>query len=477
MAEERVQRRLAAIVVADVVGYSRMMEADETGTLTALKQRRVQVLEPVVRSHGGRIVKLMGDGVLLEFASAVNAVAGALELQREMARYNADLSQSRQIVLRIGINLGDVIGEGSDVYGDGVNIAARLESLASPGGICISAKVREEMRGKVDAALEDLGEQKLKNISLPVRVFRCAPNVASPTIGQPAVARDRPSIAVLPFANMSGDAAQQYFCDGITEDITTELSRFRQMRVVSRNSAARFRGQDVDMIKAGRELGADYLLEGSVRPIGARLRITVQLIDGATGSHAWAERYDCAKDEQFDFQDQLVRTIVGTLSGRVNAAGVEVARRKPPASMAAYDYVLRGDALPFGTVEGNAEAINLFRKAIEVDPGYGRAYALLSFSLSREWYRDMSDSNQLMEEVVEMAVKAVALDENDTLCHLAMGWAHLNRGSHELAEQHFNKALVLNPNQPSTRADMAIFQNLSGQADKAIEGFLDAKAH
>jgi TolB-like protein len=274
---------------------------------------------------------------------------------------------------------------------------------------------------------------------------------------------------------MSGDPEQQYFCDGMTEDIITELSRFRQMRVVSRNSSSRFRGQDIDMVKAAAELGADYLAEGSVRRMGARVRITVQLIEARAGSHVWAERYDCAQDELFDMQDQIVRRIVGTLSGRMNAAGIEMARRKPPASMAAYDYVLRGDALPVGTAAGTAEAIVLFRRAIEIDPGYARAYALLSFALSREWYQDTSGSNRLRDESAEMAFKAGALDENDTLCQLAVAWAHLYRGSHERAARYFDKALVLNPNQPSTLTDVAIFQNYSGEPQKAIDGLLRAK--
>ena len=476
MAEERARRRLAAIAVADVVGYSRLMESDERGTLAALRERRKGTLEPVVRAHGGRVVKVMGDGVLVEFASAVEAVEGALELQQKMTELNALIPEDRHIVLRIGINLGDVVGEGADIYGDGVNVAARLEPLARPGGICISAKVLEELSGKSDIAFEDAGQQQLKNISRPVHAFRASPGATAPKAERPTAIRDRPSIAVLPFANISGDADQQYFCDGITEDIITELSRFRQMRVVSRNSSARFRGQDVDMVRAAAELGADYLAEGSVRRMGARVRITIQLIEARSGNHVWAERYDCAQDELFDVQDQVIRTIVGTLSGRMNAAGVEMARRKPPANMAAYDYVLRGDALPVGTMEGNTEAIVLFRKAIEVDPGYARAYALLSFALSREWYRDTSGSIRLRDQAVEMAFKAGALDESDTLCQLAVGWAHLYCGSHERAAQHFAKALVLNPNQPSTLTDVAIFQNYSGEPDTAIDGLLRAKA-
>jgi TolB-like protein/class 3 adenylate cyclase len=475
MAEQRVQRRLAAIMVADVVGYSRLMEADETGTLAALKERRTVILQPTVRTHGGRVVKVMGDGVLIEFASAVNAVTAAVELQAKMAEANEPLPENRRIVLRIGINLGDVVGEGSDVYGDGVNIAARLETLAVPGGVCISSKVHDEVRGKVDAIFEDGGVHELKNIAMPVRIYLTRSGVAADLPPSPPPST-RPSIAVLPFTNMSGDADHQYFSDGITEDIITELSRFQQMHVVSRNSSSRFRGTDVDMIRAGRELGVHYLLEGSVRRMAAHVRITVQLIDAATGNHIWAERYDSAQDEIFDVQDRVVRTIVGTLAGRMNAVRTDLAQRKPPASLAAYDYVLRGDALPRGTPEAQAEARLLFEKAIEIDPGYARAYALLSLSLEREWFQDMSDSNRLRDEAFDIARKAVTLDENDTLAQLAMGWAQFNRRAYELAEQHFMRALALNRNLPSTQASLATYYNCLGESEKAIACLMEAKS-
>jgi len=475
MAEQSVNRRLAAIAVTDVVGFSRLMEADEAGTLAALRERRKAILDPVVRSHGGRVIKVMGDGVLMEFASAVDAVRGMLQLQRGMEEANASLPQDRRIELRIGINLGDVIHDGSDIYGDGVNIAARLEQLAEPGGVCISGKVHDEVSGKVEAAFEDAGEHQLKNISRPVRVFRLGVRRSDMAANPSREASDRPAIAVLPFANMSGDAEQQYLCDGITEDIITELSRFRQMRVASRNSSARFRGLEIDMVRAGRELSVTFLLEGSVRRMGGRIRITAQLIDAATGNHIWAERYDCPQDEVFDVQDRVVRTVAGTVCGRVNAAGLDLARRKPPASLAAYDYVLRGDAVPWTTPESEAEARSLFRKAIDTDPAYARAYALLSFSLHRQWLVDMSGSDSLREEAFDTAVKAAALDENDTLCQLAMVWAHVHRGAHQMAEPYLAKALALNPNQPSTQTDLAVFQNCTGESEKAIVTFLEAR--
>ncbi len=477
MAEKRAQRRLAAILAADVVGYSRLMEHDEAGTLAALKARRQDVLAPVVAQHHGRVVKVMGDGVLVEFGSAVDAMQCAVELQKGFAGANQGVAEVQRIVLRIvlriGINLGDVIVEGSDLYGDGVNIAARLEALAEPGSIYVSGTVHDHIAGKLGLLFDDLGERTLKNIAKSVRVYRVGTGGTDEGAARPVLAHtEKPSIAVLPFVNMSGDAEQEYFSVGITEDIITELSRFRQMRVVSRNSSSRFGGSDLDMIRVGRELGVHYLVEGSVRRMGARTRITAQLIDAVTGNHIWAERYDSAQDEIFDVQDRVVRTIVGTLAGRINMAGAEIARRKPPASLAAYELVLRADALAWGTPEGDAEARLLFGKAIEIDPGYARAYAQLSFSLFREWSDDISGSNRLRDEAFELARKAVTLDENDTLCQLAMAWAQFYRGAHELADLHLAKALALNPNQPSTQADLATFHNLRGEPEKAIEGLL-----
>jgi adenylate cyclase len=471
------QRRLAAIMVADVVGSSRLIEADEAGALSAMRERWSGIVELLVCEHSGLIVKYTGDGVLAEFASAVKAVECGLAIQERMAKANEGIDEGRRIVLRIGINVGDVVGDGSDIFGDGVNVAARIEAFAEPGGVCITGTVHETIQGKVTARVEDMGERELKNIARPVRLWQLKLDTLPPaqSTGSRApvgAAQQKPSIAVLPFTNLSGDPEQEYFSDGITEDIITELSRFRQLRVVSRNSSSRFGGRNLDMVRIGRELGVQYLVEGSVRRMGARTRITAQLIDAATGDHIWAERYDNAQDEIFDVQDRVVRTIVATLAGRINLASAEIARRKPPSSLAAYELVLRADALAWGTPEGAAEARLLLEKAVEIDPGYARAYAHLSLSLNREWAVDMSGSNRLREEAFEMARKAVALDENDTLCQLAMAWANLHRGASDLAEQYLAKALALNPNQPSTQADLAIFHNLRGEPEKAIEELL-----
>ena len=472
MAENPVQRRLAAILAADVVGYSRLMGQDEAATLVAIRKLRSEVIEPRIAEHQGRLFKSMGDGFLAEFPSVVNAVACAAAIQQEMKTRNVGLPEGQEIELRVGVHLGDVIAENGDLYGDGVNVAARIEAVASPGGVAISEMVHDNIGNRLDLAFEDLGDQQLKNIAKPIRVYHLA-TASRPVVRAARPDQARPSIAVLPFTNMSGDPEQEYFSEGLTEDIITELSRFRQMRVLSRNSSSRFGGRNLDMIQVGRELGVQYLVEGSVRRMGARTRITAQLIDAATGDHIWAERYDNAQDEIFDVQDRVVSTIVATLAGRINLAGAEIARRKPPASLAAYELVLRADALAWGTPEGAAEARLLFEKAIEADPGYARAYAQLSFSLNREWSSDVGNSNRLQDEAFEMARRAVALDENDTLCQLAMAWANFHRGAHELADQHLAKALALNPNQMSTRADVAIFQNFRGEPEKAIDGLLD----
>jgi adenylate cyclase len=331
MAEERAHRRLAAILAADVVGYSRLMEQDEAGTLAALKTRRKGILQPLVIEYSGRIVKVMGDGVLVEFASAVNSVACAVELQKHMASANVGMSDKHHIVLRIGINLGDVMVEGSDLYGDGVNIAARLEGIAEPGAILVSGAAYDYVKNKVAVGFDDLGTRTLKNIVEPVRVYRVA---GTPRVFVTKAATDKLSIAVLPFTNMSGEPEQQYFSDGITEDIITELSRFRSLSVLARNASFQFRDNSIDIKQVGHELGVQYVVEGSVRKFGDRIRITAQLIDAASGNHLWAERFDRDQRDIFAVQDQVVRTIVGTLVGRLEAADIEQAKRKPPASLA-----------------------------------------------------------------------------------------------------------------------------------------------
>ena len=356
MVEERTQRRLAAILAADVVGFSRLMEQDEAGTLDALKARRRDVLEPLIAKHQGRVFKVTGDGVLVEFASAVDAVQCAVELQHAIAAANGGQTEDRHIVLRIGVNLGDVMVEGSDLYGDSVNIAARLETLAEPGGILLSGTAYDYVRNKVKVGFDDLGVQSLKNIAEPVRAYRVT-GTPSVTVAAFKLATDKPSIAVLPFTNMSADPEQQYFSDGITEDIITELSRFRSLFVIARNSSFQYRGKEVDLRRVGRELGAQFVIEGSMRKVGNRVRVTAQLIDALSGNHVWAERYDREMHDIFFLQDELAHAVAATVSNRIETVGRERTARLSSVGLTAYDLILRANAsrLKFSKIE-NEEA-------------------------------------------------------------------------------------------------------------------------
>src|SRR5262245_44084609 len=475
MTERPVQRRLVAILAADVVGFSRLMERDEAGTLSLLKDRREQILDREIARHGGRIVKVMGDGLLIEFASAVQAVESAVAVQQAMAAANADVAADQRIVLRIGVNLGDVIIDGEDLYGDGVNIAARLQALAEPGDIWLSRNVHDQVETKLDLAFEDLGLKELKNLVRPVQVFRIT-GAGQETAQLGTIETRLPSLAILPFANMSGEPEQRWFSDGITEDIITELSRFRQLKVVARNSSFRYRDLDVDIRRVGRELGVQYVVEGSVRRLGKRLRITAQLIDAATGNHLWAERFDRDESEIFAVQDQLVRTIVATLVGRLQAAGVEGAKRKAPASLAAYECVLRADALPLisdPAIEAEAQALS--EQPIELDPTYARAYALLANLLRLKWDYGASGDPSLLARALELARKAVALDENDGMCHGILGFVHLARYDHDLAEHHYQKAQSLNPNSATLSATTGVLYTYLGRPGEALDHFREAR--
>ena len=466
MAIDRAERRLAAILAADVVGYSRLVEQDEAATLAALRELRREVLDPLLAEHRGRVVKLMGDGVLAEFGSAVDAVACAAALQRAVTERQAGVPAERRIVLRIGVNLGEVVvEEDGDLLGDGVNVAARLEGAAGPGEVYLSGKVHDEVRGKLDLGFEDRGELALKNIARPVRVWRVAGAALAlhPTDAAPS----RPTVAVLPFADASGDPAQRFFSDGLTEDLITELSRFHQLTVLSASSSSRFPGA-ADAQAAGRELGAQYVVEGGVRRLGGRVRITARLVDAASGGRLWAERFDRDQEEIFAIQDELVRTIVATLAGRVRAAGAERAKRKPPASLAAYECVLRGKVLPVGDAEAEAEARRLYERAIELDPDYALAHAMLAYALSIEWFRDMTASGATLDRALGLARRAVTLDENDPLCQTMLGWIYLNRGSFDLAERYYERALELNPNDAEQLAYMGVLHTYLGDPDGAV---------
>jgi TolB-like protein/tetratricopeptide (TPR) repeat protein len=483
MAEGRAQRRLAAILAADVVGYSRLMEQDEAGTLAALADRRKAILEPLLAKYRGRVVRLMGDGTLAEFASAVDAVQCAVDIQKAMREANSKLPDDRAIVLRVGLNLGDVVVEDRDIYGDGVNVAARLEAMAEPGGICLSAAIHQQVERLLPFAFRDLGDQALKNIARPVRVYciadddgagGSAPRPTTPT-GHSFSVQSKPSVAVLPFVNMSGDQEQEYFSDGITEDIITELSRFRSLFVIARNSSFQYRDKAADVRRVARELGAQYVVEGSIRKAGNRVRVTAQLIDAATGKHVWAERFDRSDQDIFAVQDEVVSTIAGTLVGRLHAAGTEHARRKPPASLAAYECVLRGNALPHGDREADAEARQLFERAIALDPDYGRAHALLAMAEYYVWSSDPGSSDGAVERAVAAAKKAAALDENDSICQSVLGWFHLLLRAFDLAEQQYRKARDLNPNSPTDVACMGTLYNYLGRPDEAMAYLEEAK--
>jgi adenylate cyclase len=474
LAEQRPQRQLSAILAADVAGYSRLIGLDEEGTLARLKELRQTMIDPKISEHRGRIVKTMGDGLLVQFASAVDAVRCAVDIQRQMSEQHAETVQDQRIEFRMGINVGDIVIDGDDIHGDGVNVAARLEGLAEPGGICVSAGVHDQVRDKLDLAFDDTGEHQLKNIARPVRVYRItgAPRVAIPAA---KAATDKPSIAVLPFTNMSGDPEQTYFSDGITEDILTELSRFRPLSVIARNSSFRFRGSDVDVVRIGRELNVQYVLEGSVRKIGSKIRITAQLIDATTGSHVWADRFDRTQEEIFTVQDQVVSRIVGTLAGRLQAADIEKALRKPPASLAAYDCVLRADALPSGNRGAQAEARRLAEKAIELDPSYGRAHMQLAVSYCEEWANDYSGSDTALDQACSLANRAIALDDNDSNSFSILGWFHVLRRAYDLAEHCFQKSIALNPNRPGVMPKLGLLYGYIGRPEEGIAYYKQAK--
>jgi adenylate cyclase len=376
----RPERLLAAILAADVVGYSRLIGADEEGTLDRLKAIRAGVIDPTIAAHRGRLVKTTGDGLLVEFASVVDALRCAVEVQRELADRGGAGSADRRIELRIGIHQGDIVVEDGDIFGDGVNIAARLEALADPGGICVSARVQEDTAGRLDLIFTDLGEQKLKNIARPIRAYRVGADKVSPPPMQAQLSLpDKPSIAVLPFQNISGDPEQEVFADGMVEDITTALSKLRWFFVIARNSSFAYKGRAVDVKQVGRELGVRYVLEGSIRKGGSRLRITAQLVETETGNHVWAARYDRDLGDIFAVQDEITERVVAAIEPELYAAEHIRSQRKPPESLDAWECVIRAlSALSQMTRESSAEAERLCRRAIAIAPGYAQAHSLLA---------------------------------------------------------------------------------------------------
>jgi adenylate cyclase len=442
------ERRLTTILAADVVGFSRLMGADESGTLSALQAHRKELIEPKSQLYGGRTVKLMGDGTLMEFASVVDAVLFAVEVQCAMREHNAELPEDRRIVYRIGINIGDIIVEGDDIYGDGVNIAARLEGLSEPGGICVSSNVFNQVKNKIEVGFEDLGDQQVKNIQEPVRIYKVTTGPCERLPGDLAIvasatacATEKPAIAVLPFDNMSGDAEQEYFADGITEDLITELARFQNLVVIARNSA------------------------------GNRVRVTVQLIDSKSEKHVWAERYDRELTDIFEIQDQVTRAIVGALPSQLEAADVERIKRKPPQDLAAYDYVLRSKILHHhGTKEANSEALQVLNKAIELDPDYAQAYAWKACTLRQAILRGYAaEPEDFNAQRIENAKKALALDENDMECLRILCEIHMEQEDLEKAEHYHDRAFALNPNDPRMLAQRGELMVWLGRPEEGAE--------
>jgi adenylate cyclase len=440
------ERRLTAILAADVVGYSRLMSADEAGTLTALKGVRAGFIDGKIAEHRGRVVKLTGDGILAEFPSVVNAVTCAVELQRGIRDRNADVPQDRRIQFRIGINLGDVIVEGDDIYGDGVNVAARLEGVARPGGIAISHSVRDQIGNRLDLVFEDTGEQKLKNIERPIRVYNISIEqvAARNSEGHASTPEERPSIAVLPFNNMSGDSEQEYFSDGITEDLITDLSKVSGLSVVARHTAFTYKNKSVNVQEVGRELGVAFVLEGSVRKAGARVRVTGQLIDSTNGNHVWADRFDRELTDIFVIQDEITHAIVEQLKVKLHPQERKSIAQAPTNNVEAYTYYLKGrDFLNRRSKRYLHLARQMFAKAVELDPMYARAYAGMADCDS---YLYMTYHEKVvMDDVLATTEKALSLDPKLAEAHASRGVALSAGQRYEEAKEEFEKALALDP--------------------------------
>jgi len=475
---EQTHRRLAAILAADVVGYSRKMGADESGTLSALKHHRETVFDPTVSEHNGRVVKLMGDGTLVEFGSVVDAVKCALAIQRAVKAQTKD----NGIVLRIGVNLGDVIIEGEDIYGDGVNVAARLEPLAEPGGVCVASIVNETIGNRIDVIFRDGGEVAVKNIPRPIRVWKWHPDhdpvVVQSMTAMPATApsakpqREQPSIAVLPFDNMSGDPEQEYFTDGITEDIITDLSKVSGLLVIARNSSFTYKGRSVDIRTVGRELGVRTVLEGSIRRAGNRIRITAQLNDATTGGHVWADRFDRDLTDIFAVQDEVTCHIVDALKVRLAPGEAERIGETPTANLEAHDLYMKGRALAFSpniNAQSYAQAVDFLTRAIALDPGYAQASGCLAITHLLDFHNRWSDDpDRSLSLAGELAAKAIAADPNESFAHCAASLAAMYVWGLKQARPHIDRALQLSPNDPhslNARGAQAIY---AGRPQDAI---------
>jgi len=477
--QERVERRLAAILAADVAGYSRLMEEDEEGTHAALTALRRELTDPKIKEHRGRIVKTTGDGLLVEFASVVDAVRSAVEMQQAMAVRNAAVPAGRRIAFRIGIHQGDIIVEDGDIFGDGVNIAARLEALAEPGAICVSGRVRIDVQGKLDVAFDDMGEQQVKNIARPVRAYHIRPAVkdggqAAVSSDAPAppvlVLPDKPSIAVLPFANLSGDPEQEYLADGMVEEIITDLSRVKWLFVIARNSSFAYKGRAIDIRQVGRELGVRYVLEGSVRGGRDRLRITAQLLDSTSGTHLWAERYDREIGDMFALEDEIALSVVGAIEPSLRQTEIERVRRKRPESLDAYDLVLRATRHAYMAMPDEAaRALPFLEQALALEPDYPAAHAMLAWCFHARFQRGghseadrataIRHAHVALKEgaddatAIGTAAFVVAFDEHDPATAFAA----------------FNRAAAISPSNAFVLGFGSVVLAFSGQAELAIE--------
>jgi adenylate cyclase len=477
-------RRLAAILAADVAGYSRLMEADEEGTLAQLRAIRTELFDPTIAAHNGRLVKTTGDGLLVEFGSVVDALRCATEVQRAMARRNAAVPDEERIEYRIGIHVGDIVVEDGDIFGDGVNVAARLEGLAEPGGVCVSARVQEDAAGKLDLTFDDMGEQQLKNIARPIRVFRVVMERRAEAAKEPAplALPDKPSIAVLPFANLSGDPEQEYFADGMVEEIITALSRIRWLFVIARNSSFTYKGQAVDVKQVGQQLGVRYVLEGSVRKASGRVRITAQLIDATSGTHLWADRFDGSLEDVFELQDQVATSVAGVIEPALQAAEMRRSAARPTTDLTAYDLYLRAVAVYFpASKESALKALSFLEQAIAIDRHYGRALSWAAVCLRvlaiNGWVEAPDASRRRAVDFTRRALqatendpgvlgnaaivlaefgeniavpmalvdRALALNPSDARCWYASGVVRLWAGEPDLAISHVETSLRLSP--------------------------------
>ena len=474
MSEEKVERRLAAIFAGDIAGYSRLMGLDEEGTLRQLKGIRKELVDPKITEHRGRIVKTTGDGILVEFVSVVDAVRCAVDIQRGMTERNADVPTDRRIEFRIGINVGDIIIDGGDIYGDGVNVAARLEALAQPNGILVSRAVHDQVQDKLSFNFEDIGEQSVKNITRPVRAFRIGvgeklDGSSSPMPDAEAVWR-RPAVAVLPFVNMSRDSEQDYFVDGLTEDIITALSYWRMFPVIARNSTFVYKGRAVNVQQIATELGAKYVIEGSVRKAGDQVRVTVQLIDAATGHHVWAERYDRKIDDIFALQDEISERIVATVTPELERAERKRSVAKQPNDLHAWDLFLRGMSQLYEfTKEGNERARDLFEQTVALDPTYSRGHTGLAYSHYRDVMFVFTDNDEhSIAKCLESAQRAVALDEADAFAHFVLSRGLHHAGLIERALDEAKLAIQLNPNDSGSHASLGAVLISAGQPNEGI---------